>query len=182
MTFTDALIVGYLGSHIPITILIDAQSVLPTSFYPQAVRDTLAWYVSWSHDVLMDPTPGAGGMPPWFTAITLAEVLLQLPFFFFALLAWRSRSSDLLPGLLTLRTATMAYGAHVATTLIPIFGVFHSDARCADTKWILTAIYMPYFVVPLLMLVLAAETGSPFSTTTTTTTDKPTRPTRAKRA
>jgi hypothetical protein len=141
----DFVILAYLISHIPITLCIDAQALLPASWYPAALTDLLAWYRVEFRDPLMVANP-----PAWFTAIVFAEVGLQLPYFFVAIRAWLARSE-------TIRIPTIIYGAHVATTLLPILGTFWAmDGVTEAQRWRLIAIYSPYLVVPLLMLVRAA--------------------------
>jgi hypothetical protein len=147
----DVAVVLYLASHIPITLLVDAQAVLPKMLYPDVARDVVQGYATQLSDVLMSESSS----PAWFKAIVTCEVGLQLPYFFFALYCYYTRKERVGP--LSMRTATMVYGAHVATTLVPILGVFFSDPACAATKWILTAIYSPYLLMPLLMLWRAAS-------------------------
>jgi hypothetical protein len=143
----DYVILAYLISHIPITLCIDAQAVLPSWVYPAALRDLLAWYRVAFGDPLMVPHP-----PAWFTAIVYCEVGLQLPYFFFAIRGWLARDE-------AVRIPTIIYGAHVATTLVPILGTFAApmpgvtDAQRAA----LVGIYAPYLLVPLLMCWRAAR-------------------------
>jgi hypothetical protein len=133
----DYIVLGYFASHIPITACIDAQAVL--SIHPQAIKDLLAWYVSWSGDPLMGaPTPLR-----WFQGIVWVEITLQMSFFFFALYAWLNRKE-------CIRLPAIMYGSHTATTLIPIFSTFLAPeaALTEQQRYMLLAIYSPYFLVP----------------------------------
>ena len=75
---------AFFASHVPITLLVDAQAVLPRALYEWGPRRALELYVGWSRDPLMR-LPAAA----WFRAIICAELALQLPFFVVALFALR---------------------------------------------------------------------------------------------
>jgi hypothetical protein len=152
----DLLVLGYFISHIPITLLVDCQALLPSSWYPAAVRDTLDWYVAWSGDPLMNRDVSAGGHPPWFRAIISAELCLQVPFFFAAISAWRSGGE-------WIRFPLVIYGAHTATTLLPILGTFASHAALTGTqRAVLLAIYAPYLLMPLALMLHGATAKALF--------------------
>lgn len=154
----DWLAVAYFASHIPITLLVDAQAVLPDVgvTYPPAVSGLVAWYAAEFADPLMAPRPA--GQPDWFKAIVWVEVLLQLPFFFYALAAWLRADNGL-------RVPLIIYAAHVATTLVPIFGVFAAaTAIPADKRAVLAAIYAPYLLMPLAFLYRAVSRPQLFPT------------------
>lgn len=100
-------------SHIPITIFVDSQALLPAWLYPQAVQDLLDFYVSFVNDPLMARPIFAG---PWFQSFVLGEFLFQLPFF--CLAVRMMLSSQLLTWPDWFRTACIIYGTHTSTTLI----------------------------------------------------------------
>lgn len=91
----------YFASHIPITLFIDLQALLPQHVYPQQVsvtylhnnhppcspshfydcftclqlKDVLRWYSDEFKDpMVVDP-------PEWFKSFIFCEALIQLPFF-----------------------------------------------------------------------------------------------------
>ncbi len=141
----DYVVLGFLISHIPITLCIDAQALLPEWIYPEALKQLIRMYCDFSKDPLMDPNYG---QPVWFKALILAELTLQLPFFFIATYAWIYRRE-------WIRIPTIIYGAHTATTLLPVFGsVLYHDAVGFTTRnrFLLFAMYSPYFVMPLAMM------------------------------
>lgn len=150
-------------SHIPITILIDAQAVF-SPWYPKVLRDLVAWYCHLFGDVLMEyPSPG------WFRAIVAGEVFLQLPFFGVAAkMIWKTPSGSLYPS--WFRTASLVYGAHTCTTMIPILATFwgaaDESAKVMTTSQVVatTAIYLPYLVFPFALICFAAAEESPHST------------------
>jgi hypothetical protein len=150
----DYLVLTYFISHIPITLCIDGQAILPSIgvTYPQALRDLLAYHVSMFQDPLMNPIKG---QPGWFKAIVLIEVLLQLPFFFVVVYAWLKRAE-------WIRIPLIIYGAHTATTLIPIYGAFWEANISSSLKLQLFAIYAPYLVMPLAVMLKAARSTKLF--------------------
>uniref|UniRef100_A0A8C2U6I0 Transmembrane protein 97 n=1 Tax=Coturnix japonica TaxID=93934 RepID=A0A8C2U6I0_COTJA len=70
----EAAFALYFISHIPITLLIDLQPLLPAGLYPQQVR-LLTWYATTFRDPMMLQPPA------WFKAFIYCEAALQLPFF-----------------------------------------------------------------------------------------------------
>ncbi|XP_030632697.1 sigma intracellular receptor 2 [Chanos chanos] len=139
----------YFASHIPITLFIDFQALLPEHFYPQMLKDLLRWYATEFKDpMMMDP-------PIWFKSFVFCEALVQFPFFPFAAYAF------LKGGCRWIRTPAMIYSAHVATTLIPILAYIlyhdfpttpHPGPQTWNERWLLVSIYAPYLLVPVMIL------------------------------
>uniref|UniRef100_A0A3Q4BST6 Transmembrane protein 97 n=1 Tax=Mola mola TaxID=94237 RepID=A0A3Q4BST6_MOLML len=139
----------YFASHIPITLFIDLQALFPEHVYPQQLRDVLRWYSEDFRDpMVVDP-------PEWFKSFIFCEALLQLPFFPIAAYAF------LKGGCRWIRTPAILYSTHVATTLLPIlshilFHQFpanpHAGPQTQQERWRLLSIYVPYLLVPLLLL------------------------------
>ena len=69
----DYLVVVYFALHIPTTLLIDAQCVLPPAWFPPQLQQLVEWHVATNHD----PFIGVGARAPWFRGIVWAELLLQ---------------------------------------------------------------------------------------------------------
>ena len=128
----------YFVTHIPATMLIDAQVVLPPRVVPKFARNALRWHISTNNDVLM------AHQPAWLRSLVMCELVFQLPFFFVAISALRRRDEGAKGWLL-------AYGAHTATTLAPILQyIWESDAIASELeRWKLIGVYSPYLVVPL---------------------------------
>ncbi|KAM9734327.1 sigma intracellular receptor 2 [Menidia menidia] len=149
----------YFASHIPITLFIDLQALLPGHVYPQPLRDLLRWYADEFKDPMMlDP-------PHWFKSFIFCEALLQTPFFPVAAYAF------LKGGCRWIRTPAIVYSTHVATTLVPIlshvlFHQFpakpHAGPQTSGERWLLVSIYAPYLLVPVLLL-LTMLTSSTYS-------------------
>ena len=118
----------------------DAQAALDARLFPAPLKKLLAWYVRVCGDQLM------GAPPAWFRAIVWAELVLQLPFFFVAAAALHRRQDA------QIRPFMLLYGAHTATTLLPILAaIFAEDdtQRTLPQRLLLAAIYFPFLAVPL---------------------------------
>ncbi|XP_078080869.1 sigma intracellular receptor 2 [Mustelus asterias] len=139
----------YFVTHIPITLGIDLQALLPKDLYPSALQGLLKWYAAQFKDpMMMDP-------PAWFKAFILCEALLQLPFFPVAAYAFYKG------GCLWIRTPAIVYSTHVATTLIAILAhiLFNDFSQSTNPgpnsmseRLSLLAIYTPYLLIPVLIL------------------------------
>ncbi|XP_073340258.1 sigma intracellular receptor 2 [Pagrus major] len=139
----------YFASHIPITLFIDLQALLPGHVFPQPLRHLLKWYAAEFKDPMMlDP-------PEWFKSFIYCEAVLQMPFFPVAAYAF------LKGGCKWIRTPAIVYSAHVATTLVPILGHIlfyqfpvepHAGPQTLQERMLLVSIYAPYLLVPLLLL------------------------------
>lgn len=140
----------YFITHIPITLCIDLQALLPTSFYDHDIftfvnlASFLSWYTTTFGDHLMRQPPR------WFQSFIAGELFLQLPFFFVAVYALWTRKNFI-------RVPMVAYGAHVATTVVPILAEF-----VANEKYVLCCVYAPYLVVPLWLMLYFGVYGKPF--------------------
>ncbi|KAM6945978.1 sigma intracellular receptor 2 [Aplochiton taeniatus] len=136
----------YFASHIPITLFIDLQALLPANVYPQVLKDLLTWYGEEFKDPMMlDP-------PIWFKSFIFCEALVQTPFFPIAAYAFFKG------GCKWIRTPAIVYATHVATTLVPIlahilFYTFPSTGpQSTKQRYTLVSIYAPYLLVPLMLL------------------------------
>lgn len=147
----DWIFFFYFLSHIPITIFVDSQAVIPKEFYPQPCQDMISWYCRSFKDPMMVEPPG------WFKSFCVCELIFQLPFFFPAVYAFWKGSAKCK----WIRIPAMVYGAHVTTTVIPIithilFHDFstskHPGPESMDERLQLTAIYFPYLLIPILIL------------------------------
>ncbi|GCB67136.1 hypothetical protein scyTo_0005081 [Scyliorhinus torazame] len=140
----------YFLSHIPITLGIDLQAVLPRDWYPGALQGLLKWYAARFKDpMIMDP-------PTWFKALILCEAVLQLPFFPIAAYAFYKGSCS------WIRTPAIIYSTHVATTVISILAhILFNDftestypgPKSMSERLSLLAIYAPYLLIPVMILI-----------------------------
>lgn len=138
----------FFASHIPITIFIDSQAAFPASVYPQPIKDLVTWYATTFQDSLM-----TAPFDKWFTAIVWCECLFQFPYFFIALQMMLRGSS---PWPEWFRTASIVYGAHTSTTLLPIMVEIYYNKQ-ASSNWIAYTLllYVPYLIVPAGLVYLA---------------------------
>ena len=156
---TGSLRAAYLiffASHIPITLLVDAQGAFST-WYPQRLRDLVAWYCDVFGDVLMRYPSSA----PWFQALIMGEVCLQLPFFIVAIYVMTTTTTSAPSNNAVyprwFQTLCIIYGSHVSTTLVPILATFSTTSEMTTTQIAMTmAVYSPYLIFPLGILYLAA--------------------------
>merc|ERR1712179_204433 len=149
----DIVFFFYFFTHIPITVLVDSQAVIPwKSIYPDALQDTLAWYTREFRDPMMvDP-------PPWFKSFCICEVFLQFPFFFVGVYVfWNGYKNNTWS-----RIPMIVYSSHVATTVIAILYHIleydfskgaHPGPRNMSERMTLISIYCPYLIIPLLILI-----------------------------
>ncbi|KAL7400877.1 hypothetical protein ABVT39_019191 [Epinephelus coioides] len=152
----------YFASHIPITVFIDLQALLPGYVYPQPLRDLLRWYAEEFKDpMVLYP-------PEWFSSFIFCEAVFQTPFFPVAAYAF------LKGGCKWIRTPAIVYSTHVATTLIPIVAHIllfkfpmkpHPGPQTLQERWLLVSIYLPYLLVPVLLL-LTMVLSSTYNSTT----------------
>ncbi|KAM6296476.1 sigma intracellular receptor 2 [Aegotheles albertisi] len=145
----ERLFALYFLSHVPITVLLDLQPLLPARLHPQALTEVLQWYVTTFRDPLMLRPP------EWFQAFMYCEALLQLPFFPVAAYAFFKG------GCKWIRTPAIIYSTHVATTLFAILAhiLFHDFStseqpgpRTQRERLALLSVYAPYLLIPLLIL------------------------------
>ncbi|GCC24592.1 hypothetical protein chiPu_0002994 [Chiloscyllium punctatum] len=139
----------YFFTHIPITLAIDLQALLPGDLYLPALQDLLKWYAARFKDPMMlDP-------PAWFKAFILCEALLQLPFFPVAAYAFYKGNCS------WIRTPAIIYSTHVTTTVIAILAhILFNDfsksmypgPKSTSERLTLSAIYIPYLLIPVLIL------------------------------
>ncbi|NXA50896.1 SGMR2 protein, partial [Nothocercus julius] len=146
----ECLFALYFLSHIPITLMIDLQPLLPAAgIYPESLTELLQWYaVTFRDPMMMQP-------PEWFKSFIFCEAFLQLPFFPIAAYAF------LKGGCKWIRTPAIIYSSHVATTLLAILAHIlfhdfstseHSGPQTQRERLILLSIYAPYLLIPLLIL------------------------------
>lgn len=89
--------------------------------------------------------------PLWFRSIIWGEVLLQGPLCWVAAWAWlRGKPWIILPSLI--------YATHVLTTMIPIVAeiLFAPHEQAMSARITLLAIYSPWIICPILLLLRSA--------------------------
>ncbi|KAI9152650.1 hypothetical protein H9P43_009446 [Blastocladiella emersonii ATCC 22665] len=139
----DAVFFGYFASHIGFSLVMDFQAALDGLVtYPWPLRGLHSWYIKVSGDPLMGNPSAAHHR--WFKAFLVCELLVQFPFFFLA----SRRIYDDRVGDRT-RALLIAYGAHVATTMVPVLdALVTTDAVTPIQRAGLLGVYIPYLAVP----------------------------------
>jgi hypothetical protein len=139
-------------THIPATLLVDSQAVLPARLVPSFAADLLAWHVRRTGDPVM-----TAPFQPWFRALVIGELLFQLPFFFVAVYAFAYRRN-------WVRIPALVYGVHTATTLLPILSeIWHSPkVPSTEARMQLLAMYAPYGILPAACATWMALSPLPF--------------------
>ncbi|KAG2483912.1 hypothetical protein HYH03_017233 [Edaphochlamys debaryana] len=148
----DALFLAYFIIHIPTTLLVDSQSVLPADWFPSWAREMLQWHIKTNGDHLVSSNP------VWFVSMVWCETVLQMPFFFVAAWAFIKKAN-------WIRIPCIIYGSHVATTMVPILGDILFGPESGPNKHVLAAIYVPYLIVPVLLVIRMAAAEKPWAST-----------------
>jgi EXPERA (EXPanded EBP superfamily) len=145
----------FFASHIFATVMIDGQAVLPSHLFPLALQDLLTWYSSTMKDPLMSNPQEI----LWFQSLVCCELLFQLPFFFWACYMLSSCTTKYYPE--RFKCACIAYGAHTATTMVPILATIatNDDANLSE-RIMVSSVYAPYLIFPLVLLGIAVQSPS----------------------
>nr|XP_031862314.1 uncharacterized protein CI109_002279 [Kwoniella shandongensis]KAA5529386.1 hypothetical protein CI109_002279 [Kwoniella shandongensis] len=133
--------------HIPVTLLLDLQSIYPTSWLAST---PLPAFFQWSIALARDPILGgaiSGSREfAWLRTYFFLEGGFQLPCFVLGAVGLWRNDKRVYPLLL-------AYGASTATTLIPCLGaLFTANPKPAftTTEWVtLLSEYIPFLLIPL---------------------------------
>lgn len=139
----------YFITHIPITISLDLQIILG-QYYPESLQLLFSWYINTYNDQLLLTKP------IWLKSFIWAELLLQTPFFFVAIYALLNKCN-------WIRIPSIIYGSHVATTVWPIIAeISSSKLTNSIEKLILYSFYIPYFIIPLWLMLYMSIYSKPF--------------------
>lgn len=140
----DTLYWWYFITHIPITILMDSCIVLSPQNQFTLSKKLLEIQIVQNKDFLLATSP------LWLKVFGLIELGFQLPFFFYVLKLMRDNNPKRY-------LLSCIYGFNASlTTLVCLLYVYieggdHGLAPMDQYK--LIAVYFPYFIVPLIMMV-----------------------------
>ncbi|KAJ3210373.1 hypothetical protein HDU67_005365 [Dinochytrium kinnereticum] len=141
----DIFFTLYCLVHIPITLLIGTQNILPAEHFPLFLREALAGFAKNSGDPWLSAIVAGKALPPWWIACVVCEIFVQLPFFLYFPIAAIMRTPNI-------RIPSIIYGTHAATTLIPIlFEVAQLYPSKISTEQLanLLGSYVPFLLIPL---------------------------------
>lgn len=149
---------GFFASHIVFTLLIDSQAILPSSMIPLPLQQLLAWYA----DLVRDPLMSNPHQYLWFQSLVVCEMIFQLPFFVVACHFIGSTHLTAYPD--WFRSACIAYGAHTATTMVPIFATLLTNPHATGLeRFLISLVYFPYLLFPVWILMIAITEQQPTS-------------------
>uniref|UniRef100_A0A8C6YBN2 Transmembrane protein 97 n=1 Tax=Naja naja TaxID=35670 RepID=A0A8C6YBN2_NAJNA len=136
----------YFLTHIPITLFIDLQPLLP-GVHPSALSDVMTWYIATFKDPLMSSPE------PWFLSFLYLEALLQLSFFPIAAYAfWKGNCK-------WIRIPVIIYTTHVITVvvacLVHILFTDFSNAKAPTPRTLQERLTVAAFYAPFLAICLA---------------------------
>lgn len=136
----DRLYVGYFILHLFITLLIDSAIVLPENWVLRFQRQLLDLHVRLNSDLIVQTKP------IWLQTFVWVEILFQTPFFVWAAL-------DLTAGNRRVWPAILVYGVEASTTTLACVVESAMLPLGLSERMNLVFIYLPTFVVPLILLV-----------------------------
>uniref|UniRef100_A0A2K5PHV3 Transmembrane protein 97 n=1 Tax=Cebus imitator TaxID=2715852 RepID=A0A2K5PHV3_CEBIM len=132
-------------THIPITLFMGLQAVLPRELYQ--------WYAKEFKDPLLQEPPA------WFKSFLFCELVFQLPFFPNATYAFLKGSCK------WIRTPAIIYSVHTMTTLIPVLSTFLFEdfskasgfkgqgPETLHERLTLVSVYAAYLLIPFVLLI-----------------------------
>lgn len=145
MNKLDKFYLGYFLIHIPITILIDSNIVVPIEYALELSKLILNFHISANHDFLLLEKP------VWFQLFGLVELVFQLPLFFYCSYHLYKQQSK------SYYVYMIIYGFNAAFTTFVCLGVtyFEGHLHGLTTPQIynLIAIYVPYLLIPFVIMV-----------------------------
>lgn len=136
----------YFLIHIPITIFMDLNLVVSRDYQWSMLTKLLDFHIDTNHDILLIDRPG------WLQVFGAIELLFQLPLFFYFVYQMPRPTRQHWVWM-------VVYGFNAAlTTLVCLVYVYQDQSRLSDPeKFKLLAIYTPYLLLPLVMMVDYAQ-------------------------
>ena len=130
--FMRKVYIAYFATHVPATILIDSQAIVPEKYVPSLPK-VVEVHIKQNDDFLMLE------QPMWLKSFIVCEILVQLPMFYVLLRKLRKEETNI-------RWMGVGYSSHVMTTMVPILTEIYRRGSLT-----LFMIYFPYFFVPLML-------------------------------
>ncbi|PVH18140.1 uncharacterized protein CXQ87_001057 [Candidozyma duobushaemuli] len=144
MNKRDTFYYWYFVIHIPVTLVMDSTIVIPSEWQPAWQKALLAFHINTNKDFLLRE------LPLWLKISGTFELFVQLPIFFIAARAL-SRQCQKVYVLMTV------YGFNAFfTTFLCLAYAWRDGPAHGLTNGELTnllALYTPYFLIPLFMMV-----------------------------
>lgn len=143
----DKLIIVYLALHAVIAWVSDAQLVLGDVVGEKIVRQVygpLGLTAAVDNWAMGQRDHLVATRPIWFKSCVWAELLFQFPLILWLLPQWIRRDN-------AARSASLVYGAHVATTMVPIYAELLLAPESEATP-LCVAVYGIWIFFPVLIL------------------------------
>ncbi|CAH2355388.1 uncharacterized membrane protein [[Candida] railenensis] len=145
----------YFVVHIPVTLLIDSCLIVPATWQFNIQKTLVSFHIATNKDFLLDT------LPLWLKVFGFIELTFQLPLFFFAAIKLYHNSSSVYPWL-------VVYGFNASfTTLVCLVHVLvegNSHGLQDAEVYGLFGLYVPYFIIPLVMLIDSMKRVMPAAT------------------
>lgn len=140
----DRFYFWYFIVHIPITVLIDSSLVIPSEYLPSISQKLLELHINTNKDFLIVLRP------IWLQVFGAVELLFQLPLFVVGAYLLYKKSKSVFPYMLL-----YGFNASFTTTVCiafilhdsPIYGFLRGQTAQ------LAAVYLPYFIIPFIIMV-----------------------------
>ncbi|KAJ1561540.1 hypothetical protein HK405_003604 [Cladochytrium tenue] len=169
VTTADTVFALFFLSHIPVTLLIGTQSLLPASFFPAGLRGGVAWWAQASGDPWLSAIAAGRSLPAWWVGVTFVEVAFQLPWFvWYVVRHFSGSSASSSSASPAARAAVIVYCVECMTSLVPILAeLVIGQPQLTDFQRVtVIGAYLPFFVAPAILLArtlatLSASLASP---------------------
>ncbi|KAH8833877.1 transmembrane protein 6/97 [Flagelloscypha sp. PMI_526] len=156
----DLLYIIFFAFHLPASLLMDFQYIVPGSWVPEIMKPLPDHYVKQSNDPLVGGLLGyfgdTGSSLVWFKTLCFVEMLVQVPIFILGAWGLWKDSKFIYPVLLAYAGSTATSTLPCVTVImdmpltdIPAIGIY---AVTAAQKSLLLYGYVPFFLIPLLMV------------------------------
>lgn len=144
MNKRDTFYYWYFLVHIPITLLVDSCLVIPQESRYWVQQLVFNFHVHMNKDFLLEK-PAL-----WLQTFGWFEILVQLPIFFVAPLALARNSSKIYVVM-----TVYGFNAFLTTLVCLVYVLDKGEAHglSVEETWNLFALYVPYLVIPLFMMV-----------------------------
>lgn len=143
MNKRDTFYYWYFLIHIPITVVMDSCLVIPAESRHWIQQFLLDFHLDVNKDFLIDHPP------IWLQVFGLFELFVQLPIFVLAPFALR-RNSRKIYVVMTI----YGFNAFLTTLVCLVYVYLKGEAHglTVEETWNLFALYVPYFAIPLVMM------------------------------
>ncbi|KAJ3178277.1 hypothetical protein HDU85_005274 [Gaertneriomyces sp. JEL0708] len=144
-----ATLLSFYTSHLVFITFVTTQTIFPVlrSYFPKFLVSSYDAWVAISDDPYLKDVLVHGSARPWFWGISLAEGTIQAIMYLFLIKGVYKKQYS------SIRTLTLLYTSHIATTMIPILADLllgpYKHTIPAQKLAIIMSAYLPYLIIPL---------------------------------